>query len=175
MKADTITRPEIYWKEEKAYFRLGKGYDPNYDEFDASTDRNDKIRYVFYLPPFYYANADQQKTEPSPGDLPKLNIYSAYPTEGVSVPYDEKKELADQNLQVKAYTLFLYGNGDPAKDTMSEENKYYLSNRLNYYRVIFKGDKPRVVQIQFDLQFNEVFEREVSILETQLDYVDSDQ
>lgn len=175
VKADTIKRPEIYWKEGKAYFRLGKGYDPNYDEFDASTDRNDKIRYVFYLPPFYYANADQQKTEPSLGDLPKLNIYSAYPTEGVSVPYDEKKELADQNLQVKAYTLFLYGNGDPAKDTMSEENKYYLSNRLNYYRVIFKGDKPRVVQIQFDPQFNEVFEREVSILEKQLDYVDSDQ
>lgn len=134
--ADAATRPEPFWTglpatptetyTNEVQVTTLKGTTTVYD-FSLQTQSS--IRRTYYIPPASF------RTE---GKLPSLKIYTSY---NESLMYREGHSAAEYSD--KTYVIPLPG-GSADTDKFS-----FYANRLNYYRMTYKGDRPDYYRILF--------------------------
>lgn len=96
-------------------------------DFDPQTQSS--IRRTYYIPPASFGTVDK---------LPSLKIYTSY---NESLRYREGHSAAEYSD--KTYVIRLPG-GSADTDKFS-----FYANRLNYYRMTYKGDRPDYYRILF--------------------------
>lgn len=134
--ADAATRPEPFWTglpatptetyTNEVQVTTLKGTTTVYD-FSLQTQSS--IRRTYYIPPASFRNVDK---------LPSLKIYTSY---NESLMYREGHSAAEYSD--KTYVIPLPG-GSADTDKFS-----FYANRLNYYRMTYKGDRPDYYRILF--------------------------
>lgn len=134
--ADAATRPEPFWTglpatptetyTNEVQVTTLKGTTTVYD-FSLQTQSS--IRRTYYIPPASFRNVDK---------LPSLKIYTSY---NESLMYREGHSAAEYSD--KTYVIPLPG-GSADTDQFS-----FYANRLNYYRMTYKGDRPDYYRILF--------------------------
>uniref|UniRef100_UPI003FF06D86 hypothetical protein n=1 Tax=Phocaeicola sp. TaxID=2773926 RepID=UPI003FF06D86 len=138
--ADAATRPEPFWRgfaatlpatptetyTNEVQVTTLKGTTTVYD-FSLQTQSS--IRRTYYIPPASFRNVDE---------LPSLKIYTSY---NESLMYREGHSAAEYSD--KTYVIPLPG-GSAGTDKFS-----FYANRLNYYRMTYKGDRPDYYRILF--------------------------
>lgn len=134
--ADAATRPEPFWTglpatptetyTNEVQVTTLKGTTTVYD-FSLQTQSS--IRRTYYIPPAFFGSADK---------LPSLKIYTSY---NESLMYREGHSAAEYSD--KTYVIPLPG-GSAGTDKFS-----FYANRLNYYRMTYKGDRPDYYRILF--------------------------
>lgn len=97
--------------------------------YDFSLQTQSSIRRTYYIPPASFRNVDE---------LPSLKIYTSY---NESLMYREGHSAAEYSD--KTYVIPLPG-GSADTDKFS-----FYANRLNYYRMTYKGDSPDYYRILF--------------------------
>lgn len=97
--------------------------------YDFSLQTQSSIRRTYYIPPASFGTADK---------LPSLKIYTSY---NESLMYREGHSAAEYSD--KTYVIPLPG-GSAGTDKFS-----FYANRLNYYRMTYKGDGPDYYRILF--------------------------
>lgn len=134
--ADAATRPEPFWTglpatptetyTNEVQVTTLKGTTTVYD-FSLQTQSS--IRRTYYIPPASFRTVDK---------LPSLKIYTSY---NESLMYREGHSAAEYSD--KTYVIPLPG-GSADTDKFS-----FYANRLNYYRMTYKGDSPDYYRILF--------------------------
>lgn len=134
--ADAATRPEPFWTglpatptetyTNEVQVTTLKGTTTVYD-FSLQTQSS--IRRTYYIPPASFRTVDK---------LPSLKIYTSY---NESLMYREGYSAAEYSD--KTYVIRLPG-GSADTDKFS-----FYANRLNYYRMTYKGDRPDYYRILF--------------------------
>ena len=138
--ADAATRPEPFWTgfavtlpaaptetyTNEVQVTTLKGTTTVYD-FSLQTQSS--IRRTYYIPPASFRTVDK---------LPTLKIYTSY---NESLMYREGHSAAEYSD--KTYVIRLPG-GSADTDKFS-----FYANRLNYYRMTYKGDRPDYYRILF--------------------------
>ena len=134
--ADAATRPEPFWTglpatptetyTNEVQVTTLKGTTTVYD-FSLQTQSS--IRRTYYIPPASFRTVDK---------LPSLKIYTSY---NESLMYREGHSAAEYSD--KTYVIPLPG-GSADTDKFS-----FYANRLNYYRMTYKGDRPDYYRILF--------------------------
>lgn len=134
--ADAATRPEPFWTglpatptetyTNEVQVTTLKGTTTVYD-FSLQTQSS--IRRTYYIPPASFRTVDK---------LPSLKIYTSY---NESLMYREGHSAAEYSD--KTYVIRLPG-GSADTDKFS-----FYANRLNYYRMTYKGDRPDYYRILF--------------------------
>lgn len=134
--ADAATRPEPFWTglpatptetyTNEVQVTTLKGTTTVYD-FSLQTQSS--IRRTYYIPPASFGTVDK---------LPSLKIYTSY---NESLMYREGHSAAEYSD--KTYVIPLPG-GSADTDKFS-----FYANRLNYYRMTYKGDRPDYYRILF--------------------------
>lgn len=134
--ADAATRPEPFWTglpatptetyTNEVQVTTLKGTTTVYD-FSLQTQSS--IRRTYYIPPASFGSV---------GKLPSLKIYTSY---NESLRYREGHSAAEYSD--KTYLIPLPG-GSADTDKFS-----FYANRLNYYRMTYKGDRPDYYRILF--------------------------
>lgn len=138
--ADAATRPEPFWTgfaatlpatptetyTNEVQVTTLKGTTTVYD-FSLQTQSS--IRRTYYIPPASFRTVDK---------LPSLKIYTSY---NESLMYREGHSAAEYSD--KTYLIRLPG-GSADTDKFS-----FYANRLNYYRMTYKGDRPDYYRILF--------------------------
>lgn len=138
--ADAATRPEPFWTgfaatlpatptetyTNEVQVTTLKGTTTVYD-FDPQTQSS--IRRTYYIPPASFGTVDK---------LPSLKIYTSY---NESLRYRDGHSAAEYSD--KTYVIRLPG-GSADTDKFS-----FYANRLNYYRMTYKGDSPDYYRILF--------------------------
>lgn len=97
--------------------------------YDFSLQTQSSIRRTYYIPPASFRTVDK---------LPSLKIYTSY---NESLMYREGHSAAEYSD--KTYVIPLPG-GSADTDKFS-----FYANRLNYYRMTYKGDRPDYYRILF--------------------------
>lgn len=97
--------------------------------YDFSLQTQSSIRRTYYIPPASFRTVDK---------LPSLKIYTSY---NESLRYREGHSAAEYSD--KTYVIPLPG-GSADTDKFS-----FYANRLNYYRMTYKGDRPDYYRILF--------------------------
>lgn len=97
--------------------------------YDFSLQTQSSIRRTYYIPPASFGSVDK---------LPSLKIYTSY---NESLMYREGHSAAEYSD--KTYVIPLPG-GSADTDKFS-----FYANRLNYYRMTYKGDSPDYYRILF--------------------------
>lgn len=97
--------------------------------YDFSLQTQSSIRRTYYIPPASFRTVDK---------LPSLKIYTSY---NESLMYREGHSAAEYSD--KTYVIRLPG-GSADTDKFS-----FYANRLNYYRMTYKGDRPDYYRILF--------------------------
>lgn len=97
--------------------------------YDFSLQTQSSIRRTYYIPPASFRTVDK---------LPSLKIYTSY---NESLRYREGHSAAEYSD--KTYVIRLPG-GSADTDKFS-----FYANRLNYYRMTYKGDRPDYYRILF--------------------------
>lgn len=97
--------------------------------YDFSLQTQSSIRRTYYIPPASFRTV---------GELPSLKIYTSY---NESLMYREGHSAAEYSD--KTYVIPLPG-GSADTDKFS-----FYANRLNYYRMTYKGDRPDYYRILF--------------------------
>lgn len=97
--------------------------------YDFSLQTQSSIRRTYYIPPASFRTVDK---------LPSLKIYTSY---NESLMYREGHSAAEYSD--KTYVIRLPG-GSADTDKFS-----FYANRLNYYRMTYKGDSPDYYRILF--------------------------
>ena len=134
--ADAATRPEPFWTglpatptetyTNEVQVTTLKGTTTVYD-FSLQTQSS--IRRTYYIPPASFRTVDK---------LPTLKIYTSY---NESLMYREGHSAAEYSD--KTYVIRLPGSS-------ADTDKYsFYANRLNYYRMTYKGDRPDYYRILF--------------------------
>lgn len=134
--ADAATRPEPFWTglpatptetyTNEVQVTTLKGTTTVYD-FSLQTQSS--IRRTYYIPPASFGSV---------GKLPSLKIYTSY---NESLMYREGHSAAEYSD--KTYLIPLPGGS-------ADTDKYsFYANRLNYYRMTYKGDRPDYYRILF--------------------------
>lgn len=134
--ADAATRPEPFWTglpatptetyTNEVQVTTLKGTTTVYD-FSLQTQSS--IRRTYYIPPASFGSV---------GKLPSLKIYTSY---NESLRYREGHSAAEYSD--KTYVIPLPGGS-------ADTDKYsFYANRLNYYRMTYKGDRPDYYRILF--------------------------
>lgn len=134
--ADAATRPEPFWTglpatptetyTNEVQVTALKGTTTVYD-FSLQTQSS--IRRTYYIPPASFRTVEK---------LPSLKIYTSY---NESLMYREGHSAAEYSD--KTYVIPLPG-GSAGTDKFS-----FYANRLNYYRMTYKGDSPDYYRILF--------------------------
>lgn len=134
--ADAATRPEPFWTglpatptetyTNEVQVTTLKGTTTVYD-FSLQTQSS--IRRTYYIPPASFRTVDK---------LPSLKIYTSY---NESLMYREGHSAAEYSD--KTYVIPLPG-GSADTDKFS-----FYANRLNYYRMTYKGDRPDYYRLLF--------------------------
>ncbi len=152
--ADAATRPEPFWRgfaatlpatptetyTNEVQVTTLKGTTTVYD-FSLQTQSS--IRRTYYIPPASFRNVDE---------LPSLKIYTSY---NESLMYREGHSAAEYSD--KTYVIPLPG-GSAGTDKFS-----FYANRLNYYRMTYKGDRPDYYRILFAPLGGDYHLREVGV------------
>lgn len=138
--ADAATRPESFWTGFAA--TLPATPTETYTNevqvttlkdtttvYDFSLQTQSSIRRTYYIPPASFRTVDK---------LPSLKIYTSY---NESLMYREGHSAAEYSD--KTYVIPLPG-GSADTDKFS-----FYANRLNYYRMTYKGDSPDYYRILF--------------------------
>lgn len=138
--ADAATRPEPFWTGFAA--TLPATPTETYTNevqvttlkdtttvYDFSLQTQSSIRRTYYIPPASFRTVDK---------LPSLKIYTSY---NESLMYREGHSAAEYSD--KTYVIPLPG-GSADTDKFS-----FYANRLNYYRMTYKGDSPDYYRILF--------------------------
>lgn len=138
--ADAATRPEPFWRGFAA--TLPATPTETYTNevqvttlkdtttvYDFSLQTQSSIRRTYYIPPASFRTVDK---------LPSLKIYTSY---NESLMYREGHSAAEYSD--KTYVIRLPG-GSADTDKFS-----FYANRLNYYRMTYKGDSPDYYRILF--------------------------
>lgn len=138
--ADAATRPEPFWTGFAA--TLPATPTETYTNevqvttlkdtttvYDFSLQTQSSIRRTYYIPPASFRTVDK---------LPTLKIYTSY---NESLMYREGHSAAEYSD--KTYVIRLPG-GSADTDKFS-----FYANRLNYYRMTYKGDRPDYYRILF--------------------------
>ncbi len=138
--ADAATRPESFWTgfaatlpatptetyANEVQVTTLKGTTTVYD-FSLQTQSS--IRRTYYIPPASFRTVDK---------LPSLKIYTSY---NERLRYREGHSAAEYSD--KTYVIRLPGGS-------ADTDKYsFYANRLNYYRMMYKGDSPDYYRILF--------------------------
>lgn len=114
------------------------------------------IRYVYYTGVFDYRSTD---------NLPKIVFYTST-SDGLKYVKNEDGSDNMAALADRTYTMKLYGQGADLNRPMSQLEEGRLSktysNRINYYRLTFSGDRPTHYNVIFvpiggEIHKNEAF------------------